>query len=1285
MTTRTGRWVVITRARYRTARLRTARLRTARLLTGAALSLTASFVAQPLAALRAEAPPSPAHAAVKRGAPATQRVMLMLRQACPLRARTSAGAACPAQAPVLAALRADGARVLATTSLVDSVTAAVSPTLAAALSRSPAISEVLADVPLASASSSSAAPSPPAPSAATSPPGRATTKPGLRAHGVAPASELCGTRSDPELDPEALQEIHATPAETVGFDGAGVTVAFLADGIQTNDPDFVRNGAYGPQGAQVIVHYQDFSGDGTAAVTDGAEAFGDASSIAAQGNEVYNLAEYVSPDMASVLPKGGCWARIVGAAPGASLLALKVIGLGTADGGTAGIVQALQYAVQHGAKVINESFGTEEFPDTDLDVLRTADDAAVAAGATVVVSSGDAGPTNTIQSPASDPEVISVGATTTFRSYAQSNQGGFYNPSVGNGSWANNNISSLSSGGYDQAGSTLDLVAPGDANWALCSTEVKSYTGCADGLGGKDIGVQNFGGTSEAAPLTAAAAADVIQAYAWSHAGADPPPSLVKQILCSTATDIGAPAAEQGAGLLNVAGAVKLAESLPSPPPTTATTTTTTSTTSTPTTTTTTKPTTTTSRASSTSTTSTSTTSTTASAAAAGSSSGARLAPGGARGGSIRPAAAGPQAAAPAGDLLIGPTQVNVVGQAGAITAQRLYLTNTGPATTTVHLSTRALTQKMYDTGPHEFTIDPAKPTDNTGTVPIWSGVTEVYQTESFTVPASSNSRLIFSADYQNTRQTSLLHFALFEPDGTYAAYSEPQGLADYAEVEVADPPAGRWTALFFTEQNGATKGGKGTKGTVQWDASTWRYVPASAISPSSLTIGPGHTVTATVSITNPRFAGDSDESVVVSSPGGQTTVPVTTRTMVPVGAQGGVFQGVLTGGNGRDGSDAQTNTYFFDVRAGKTDLDASVALRSDPGEALVGYLVDPDGQTVGYSSNYTVVPKSTSRLVPGSTRYFETFAVAPQAGEWELVLEWENPVTGDELTEPFSGAIRFDQVQAYSLLPDSTSTLLLRGQSVSVAVAVANTGVAPEAYFVDPRLDQTTTIVLKNLNVGTSASQLHLPPRVGQSFPLGIPLYLVPAGTTRLDASVSRLTGKGRLSFDVSPLSGDPDVSPGVPAAGLSTSSTPTSESLQLSEPELTPGLWELSPGEVGPYPPAGAPKVLAAAKVTAITQAFDTTVRSGADDLWRVGLKFSRFYYLAPGQSAEIGVTITPTAPVGTVISGTLYVDDFTLESFNGTKGVLPDADEVAALPYTYTVGRCYGCLVPATRGHG
>jgi hypothetical protein len=309
-------------------------------------------------------------------------------------------------------------------------------------------------------------------------------------------------------------------------------------------------------------------------------------------------------------------------------------------------------------------------------------------------------------------------------------------------------------------------------------------------------------------------------------------------------------------------------------------------------------------------------------------------------------------------------------------------------------------------------------------------------------------------------------------------------------------------------------------------------------------------------------------------------------------------------------------------------------------------------------------------------------YHVAPQAGQWELILEWENPVTGNELTEPFSGAIRFDQVEAFSLLPTSTSTLLLKGHTASFEVAMANTGVAPEAYFVDPRLDRTTTITLKNLNPGTSATRLHLPPRVGQAFPVGTPIYLVPAGTTRLNASLSRLTGTGSVSLALSPFDGDPAVSPSVSQAGVTASSTRTSDSLSFSEPEVTPGLWGLSPGEEGPYPPGGAPKEIVSAKVTAVTQAFDRTVRFATDDLWEVGLKFPHFYYLAPGQSVVTAVTITPTAAVGTQVSGTLYVDDFTLESLVGIRGVLPDSDEVAALPYSYTVGRCFGCLVPATK---
>ncbi|HMD91108.1 MAG TPA: hypothetical protein VKG80_00550, partial [Trebonia sp.] len=451
----------------------------------------------------------------------------------PANSANRAGMVKSLQRGVMSELTATHAQNVRSISLVNAVAATVSPAAAQQLAANPAVAEVVPDRPIPVA----------APTA---------VQPGKAAAGIKPLPGACPSKGKVELDPQAIGNIHAAggaqTAQGLGYTGAGVKVAWIADGIDINNPDFIR-----ANGQHVFVDYQDFSGTGTNAPTNGGEAFLDASSIAAQGRHVYNVASY---GVGLSVP---CDIRILGAAPGASLVGLNVFGSANVAFNSV-FLEAIDYAVTHDhVNVLNESFGSNPFPDeASLDLTRLADDAAVKAGVVVDVSTGDAGVTNTIGSPATDPSVISAGATTTYRAYAQTGIGGITAPGVTG--WLDNNISGLSSAGFDQTGGTVDVVAPGDLNWTLCTPKPALYSACTD-FAGKPASVSLSGGTSEAAPLTSGVAALVIQAYRQGHGGATPSPAVVKQIIVSTAENIDAAAEQQGAGLIDAYQAVLAARS----------------------------------------------------------------------------------------------------------------------------------------------------------------------------------------------------------------------------------------------------------------------------------------------------------------------------------------------------------------------------------------------------------------------------------------------------------------------------------------------------------------------------------------------------------------------------------------------------------------------------------------------------------------------------------------------------------------------------------------------------
>jgi hypothetical protein len=281
-----------------------------------------------------------------------------------------------------------------------------------------------------------------------------------------------------------------------------------------------------------------------------------------------------------------------------------------------------------------------------------------------------------------------------------------------------------------------------------------------------------------------------------------------------------------------------------------------------------------------------------------------------------------------------------------------------------------------------------------------------------------------------------------------------------------------------------------------------------------------------------------------------------------------------------------------------------------------------------------------------------------PVPGTWTLVVEFSEPIVGDEVSQPFSGNIELNATSASAAgLPDSASTTLAAGTPVTVPVTVTNNGAAPEDFFVDPRLDASSTITLAPFDQTTD-----LPLPMVSNFPT----WFVPTETSNVSVTQSSTLP---AMFDYGPFAGDPDL-PSSSVGPGPLCSTSESASYTPAGGTVTPGFWSAGPTECGPY--AGpAPTGAVTIGMTVQTKEFDPAVTSTTGDVWLASVNPAAAFSpiaLNPGQSAVIDVTITPAGTSGTQVNGNLYVDDY-------TPGIPPygqvAGNELVAIPYSYTIG--------------
>ena len=331
-----------------------------------------------------------------------------------------------------------------------------------------------------------------------------------------------------------------------GYDGYGITVAVIDSGIANDQFDLRDNGK-----KRTILRI-DFVGSGA-----GLDPFGHGTHIAG----------IVAGDGGSYTDESG--RDYAGIAPAANVVDMRVLDE-QGRGHISDVITAIDFAIAnryaYGIRVLNLSLAAPPVESYRDDPLCQAVERATKSGLVVVTSAGNFGldPQGNevyggIPSPAISPEAITVGASYTFGTDVRSDD--VVAPFSSRGPTLSGSIDVETGELVRDFLAKPDLVAPGVRVVSIenpGNALVTAYPGLHIDTGGSSKGsYMALSGTSMSAGVVSGAAALMLQANPSLS------PHQVKAVLMYTAQIMDGPDLfEQGAGMLNIDGALRLARSL---------------------------------------------------------------------------------------------------------------------------------------------------------------------------------------------------------------------------------------------------------------------------------------------------------------------------------------------------------------------------------------------------------------------------------------------------------------------------------------------------------------------------------------------------------------------------------------------------------------------------------------------------------------------------------------------------------------------------------------------------